>query len=279
MTPQDIPLGMRLSRESSWNQTPADWRRFIELEPEGCFVAELQGRPVGTTCTLVLGSAACVALVLVDAAWRRRGIGTTLVQAAVGRLDRHRVKSIRLDATPAGEPLYARFGFAPDYEIVRFEGTLPLAAFPSAPFAAGAPAAPCTPGDLEEVIALDRAITGMDRGRVLTRLFGEHPDRWRIVRQGGRIVGYAATRPGGRGVHLGPCAALGRTGPALLVDACRRHAGERVILDIPAANAQAMQAAHAAGLAEQRRLVRMCRGERVRDDALSYWATSGPEKG
>ena len=43
MTVRDIPLGLRLARQAGWNQTEADWRRFLDLEPEGCFVGELDG--------------------------------------------------------------------------------------------------------------------------------------------------------------------------------------------------------------------------------------------
>ena len=42
----DLPLGLRLSQAAGWNQTEADWRRFLDLQPDGCFVAELDGTPV-----------------------------------------------------------------------------------------------------------------------------------------------------------------------------------------------------------------------------------------
>jgi len=31
----DVPLGMRLKDQAGWNQTEADWHRFLFLEPEG----------------------------------------------------------------------------------------------------------------------------------------------------------------------------------------------------------------------------------------------------
>ena len=40
MTAEDVPLGMRLRGQARFNQTEADWRRFLDLEPDGCFVAE-----------------------------------------------------------------------------------------------------------------------------------------------------------------------------------------------------------------------------------------------
>jgi hypothetical protein len=43
LTAADLPLGLHLSRQAGWNQTPDDWRRCLELQPEGCFVAECDG--------------------------------------------------------------------------------------------------------------------------------------------------------------------------------------------------------------------------------------------
>ena len=66
MTVDDVPLGMRLKGQAGWNQIEADWRRFLALEPDGCFVAELDGKPVATTTTCVFDSVAWIAMVLVD---------------------------------------------------------------------------------------------------------------------------------------------------------------------------------------------------------------------
>ena len=63
MTTRDVPLGMRLKEQAGWNQTEADWRRFLHLEPDGCFVAELDGVPVATTTTCVFGTTAWIAMV------------------------------------------------------------------------------------------------------------------------------------------------------------------------------------------------------------------------
>ena len=39
MTTADIPLGERLTQLAGWNQTEADWHRFLALSETGCFVA------------------------------------------------------------------------------------------------------------------------------------------------------------------------------------------------------------------------------------------------
>src|SRR5437867_4306939 len=52
MAAPDISAGMRLRELAGWNQTEEDWRRFLEFEPDGCFVALQNGRVCGTAATL-----------------------------------------------------------------------------------------------------------------------------------------------------------------------------------------------------------------------------------
>src|SRR5947209_4090213 len=128
MSESDLALGLQLSGRAGWNQVAADWRRLLELQPDGCFVAEWQGRPAGTAMTSVFGPVAWVAMVLVEESLRGRGIGKALMHRALEFLDTHGVRTVRLDATPLGRPLYERLGFVPQFTLARYEGTLPAGA-------------------------------------------------------------------------------------------------------------------------------------------------------
>jgi len=124
MTDDDIQLGQRLREQAGWNQTEADWRRFQDLAPQGCFVAEWDGVPVGTTTTCAFGGVTWIAMVLVEKSARHRGIGTQLVEHAVRFLESQGARTIRLDATALGQPVYQRLGFVAEYQLSRFEGRL-----------------------------------------------------------------------------------------------------------------------------------------------------------
>src|SRR5262249_32451649 len=108
MTEPDIALGMRLKQQAGWNQTEADWRRCLALEPDGCFVAELDSQSVGTVTTCTFGDVAWVAMVLVEETVRGRGIGRALMERALAYLESTGVRCVRLDATPLGRPLYEK---------------------------------------------------------------------------------------------------------------------------------------------------------------------------
>jgi GNAT superfamily N-acetyltransferase len=272
MTTADLPLGLRLGQAAGWNQTEADWRRFLDLQPDGCFVAESNGTPVGTTTTCVFGPVGWVAMVLVEESARGRGIGSSLVSHALDFLDRRGVATVRLDATALGRRLYERLGFVEQFRLIRYAGTLP-----AAPVGSGVGEARA--GEWDTLAALDETVTGTDRRRLLARLFAAFPDTVRVVREGGRLGGYCAARPGERAVQFGPCVATAEAGPLLFADAWQRYAGRPVYLDIPEPNEPAARLAEAAGLSAQRQLTRMVRGLPVCERVERLWASSGPEMG
>jgi GNAT superfamily N-acetyltransferase len=278
MTVQDMPLGMRLKEQAGWNQTESDWRRCLELQPDGCFVAERDGVAVGTVTTCIFGSVAWIAMVLVDVAVRGQGIGRALLDRALAFLDERGIPSVRLDATPLGRPLYEKRGFVEEYTLTRYEGT---SLAPTTAVNAPTKIAVCAVRSehLEHVVQLDRQTTGTDREALLRRLFAECPDEWRMARRGEEVLGYAASRAGSRARQIGPCLATEEAGPMLLGDAWKRHAGARVLVDVPVDNLAAVAAVGAAGLVPQRPLYRMYHGPRPQEHIEQLWASFGPEKG
>jgi predicted N-acetyltransferase YhbS len=272
MTFADIPLGMQLKQQAGWNQTEKDWSRFLELEPEGCFVAELDGALAGTATTCTFGPVAWVAMVLVDAALRGQGIGKALMGHALDFLDARGVRSVRLDATPLGRPLYEKLGFAAEYQLTRYEGS-PLVTEPVNQ------CVPARPEHLDGLVELDRVVTTTGRDKLLRRLFAEFPGGVRVVEVSGRVEGFVMARPGARAWFIGPCIGSGLAGPCLIVDALGRFAGQPVYLDIPADNPVANRLAADRGLTVQRHLLRMGRGQKVSEDRAALWASSGPEMG
>jgi GNAT superfamily N-acetyltransferase len=273
MTDADLPLGMRLKTQAGWNQTEADWRRILALQPGGCFVAELDGCPAATTSVCVFDSIGWIAMVLVEQSVRGRGIATRLMQHALAFLDGCRVRTVRLDATPLGRPVYEKFGFVAEYQLARWQGT-----------AAGGEIAPgvdpVTPQQIEAVCALDRRATGTDRRRLIARLHEEQPAAMRVSAGNEGIRGYMSLRPGSRATQIGPVVALdARAGRVLCDAAACLCAGQPVFVDIPSENHPATEWAESTGLSVQRPLTRMRRGEPVLDQPMQLWGGFGPEKG
>jgi GNAT superfamily N-acetyltransferase len=273
MTVADIALGMRLKEQAGWNQVEGDWRRLLDLQPDGCFVAELDGAPVGTVTTCRFGLVAWVAMMLVDRSFRGHGIGRALMSRAVGDLDSAGIRTIRLDATPLGQPLYESLDFVAEATFARYGGVLPPAEGP--PKLSEMRASEV----VDRLTVLDHCVTGTDRGRLLRRLANEYPDSLRVAIEGGEIAGYLLARPGSKATRIGPCIAGARAGPLLLDDARRMYAGEAATIDIPIDNGPAAELVTSWGLSVSSFLTRMGRGLRVKEDLNKLWASAGPEKG
>lgn len=275
LTADDLDFGMRLKAQAGWNQSPADWSRFLAMQPQGCFVAEWHGAAAGTAVVCLFGEVAWIAMVLVDVSLRGRGIGKALLQHALDFATRQGACSVRLDATPLGQPLYEQFGFVPQYVLTRYAGRLPA----SVDDRPADRVRLANSADYARILALDRAATHTDRSKFLVRLLAEQPDGVHVAERDGRLAGYYTTRAGSESRQLGPCIAEPSAGADLLQHALRRLAGEAVLLDVPQQNQPAARLAQAAGLQVQRRFMRMCRGANVADDLERLWISSGPELG
>jgi GNAT superfamily N-acetyltransferase len=277
----DPPLVLRLKEQAGWNQTPADLVRFRTLAPEGSFVAQWDGEPVGCVIAFEFGTVAWIAMMLVDEAFRGRGVGRALMERALEHVDARGIPSVRLDATPMGEPLYEKLGFVRQFEVRRFAGSLTAEAAAAAHEQAQAAAVvlPGLPEHLEGMIDFDCRATNTDRRRLLTALFHEQPDELRVAVHERRVIGYVTSRPGAAARQIGPCMADISAGERLLIDSIARHVGEKLYVDVPADNAPAVHCMERLDLAVHRTLTRMCRGNPVVEDVPRLFASSGPEKG
>jgi GNAT superfamily N-acetyltransferase len=273
LTDRDVPAGMRLKEQAGWNQTEADWRWFLDLEPGGGFAAEVAGQVVGTVATCTFGPVAWVALMLVDVAFRRRGIGRALMTRALAHLEGQGVRSIRLDATPMGQPLYEQLGFITEHTLTRYEGMLPTSG------GTGSGVEPVAAGDYPELLRLDQDVTGTDRRKLLMRLFTAYPDSLRVVRSRTGVEGFLTARPRSNALFIGPCLGTVDAGRRLFADAAGRFGGQHICMDVPMGNPPAVAEVERLGLTPVRNLVRMGRGERVAERLDQLWASSGPETG
>jgi predicted N-acetyltransferase YhbS len=273
MTVSDIADGMRLKAEAGWNQIDADWRRFLALGKDGCFVAESEGRVVGSVTSCRFGSVGWVAMLLVEKARRGARIGRGLLIKSLEHLEAGGARSIRLDATPAGRPLYESLGFQVDFPLLRYDGIFGEARIEEK-------TRPGEPADLPAVVALDRVATRTDRQSLIDRLIADNPLECRVARPlGGPIRGFVLWRPGSSADQVGPCIAERDVGPTLLDDVARSLAGRPVIVDILASHSDAIAWAEGHGLKRSRELWRMTRGEAAVEDLDRLWASSGPEMG
>jgi acetyltransferase (GNAT) family protein/GNAT acetyltransferase-like protein len=226
-------------------------------------VAEVDGDLAGVAAGAAFVATGWVGGVAVAPERRRAGLGAALTEAVIAYLRARGAATVLLHATDLGRPVYERLGFRAEAEYPTLTGpALPPAGRPALGQGPGGPGVvprvrPGRAGDLEAVLALDRAATGEDRRRLLAALW---PAGGLVAGDGGSTPGFHLASPwrsGGATVAADP-----QVGLALL-DAARRMGGTEVALSLPAGNTAAVQALTAAGFREHSRTVRMHLGPPV----------------
>ncbi len=257
MSHADLGEGLRLCRASNWNQLEDDWRFF--LDHGGASLAEQDGTVVGSVGWLPFGrDFAWLSMMLVDPAVRRGGIGSKLMEAALEALAGQHV---RLDATPAGEPMYRKFGFLGEYSLARTKVAGGGQLFGDV--------RAIEPADLAAIFARDREVFGADRSALLAELYRRAPHlAWT-----GRGA-YCFGRPGHLFPQIGPVVATDLEGARAVVDHClARHEGRTFVLDLP-------DRQDGLGFEVLRPFLRMSLGEvRQHGRPEQVFAITGPEFG
>jgi predicted acetyltransferase len=213
-------------------------------------------------------------MVLVDPDYRNRGIGTILLERTIEYLDSAGIPSLKLDATPAGKPLYEKLGFTAEYEIDRWilkrdseqrtENAIPLSS-----------------EELSNVFQRDREVFGADRTALLRSLNEQAPNLTLMSRSGIDPEGYAFGRRGLFADHLGPWMAReAETAKNLLAEFLQRSTRETIIVDALKSNPIAGKLLPEYGFSPVRLLTRRYRGSNsFPGDPASLCSIAGPEFG
>ena len=277
MSGQDVAFANRLRELAGWNQTVRDWRGYLSYDPEGCFVAEVEGKPAGTATTIHYGDRfGWIGMVLVHPDFRRLGIGTQLLNRAIARLKECGVRGIKLDATPMGRKVYVPIGFVDEYELSRYEGIAP-AVDPTAVTHVTAFAS----ADFDDVVRLDAEGFGAERAAVLQSLAERNPELCFALSDSAGFAGFLIAREGASAVQIGPWIARNADVAEKLLRAFfARAKGRRVFVDVVAPNSSATVLIRSHGFTVQRTLTRMFLGENAHPGVPSLvFGISSPEKG
>ena len=270
----DIPEGMRLKELAGWNQTEADWRVYLGLAPKSCLGAVHNGRIVGTATAIdYSGSCGWVGMMLVHPDFRRLGIGKRLMESAIQCLGH--CGRIKLDATPAGRPLYGKLGFVDEGVISRM-----VSPCVAGPVPTGAAAARMQAGDLDRAAKDEAVAFGADRQALLSRMLSGVPALAWKVESGGRLRAFCLGRSGAKFDHIGPVIADSMDSARSVVTAALAElAGRPAVLDVPEARRDMSGWLASLGFTVQRQLFRMRRGEPLPADPSRLCATAGPDLG
>jgi len=226
MTAEDIHAAAELSFEQQWPHREDDWALFLSTG-EG-IVAEEGGRIVGTIMAWRFGEAyASLGMVIVSSAMQGRGVGRRLMDAMLERLEG---RTVLLNATTEGLPLYRKLGFVELGVVCQHQALAPVV--PLAELRPGERVRPMGGADIETLEALDTGAAGMDRHALLEALLADGSTV--VLSQEHEQAGFAVMRRFGRGWAIAPVIAPDLTGAkALISHWLGTQTGSFCRLDIP----------------------------------------------
>jgi predicted GNAT family N-acyltransferase len=251
----DIEQGMQLSSSEGWNQTEKDWKLLIENPGNISLVAEAENKVIATTTAINYSNEiAWIGMVLVNKNYRGRGVSKSLLRNILEKL--RSCKSIKLDATPAGQQVYKKFGFADEYLITRMINLSPKS-LPTSDDINILPE-PILPKHTEEIAALDKAIFGANRIHLIKYLVKEYPRKAWLLKRNNKIEGFVLGRDGTKYNHIGPVAASSTFDAQILVsNALQKLNNQPVIADVPNDKEELLTWLHSLAFREQRQFMRM----------------------
>lgn len=275
MGTDDLSQVAALSRAEGWNQTDADWR-FLITNPGNVSVVAVTGdKIIGTAVATVHSNhLAWIGMVLVNKENRGCGIGKMLMVYIIDHLEH--ISSIKLDATPAGQPLYAKLGFREECQILRMlNQNYTINPDPRPEYIAE----PLREESFHEILKLDKRISGIERRELLTYLFRNYPEKAFLISRDGKPEGYIMGRKGIRYNYLGPlCSLTEESARSLFLSAANPLAGTPVAVDIPGERPEFKKWLESSGFEYQRSFTRMyLKSLSDSGESRHQYLISGPE--
>ncbi|KAL6060548.1 GNAT family N-acetyltransferase [Balamuthia mandrillaris] len=278
----------RFAADEGWNPGKHDAEAFFAADPDGFFVAELKGEPVGTLSAVTYGkSFGFLGLYVVKPEHRGRGFGIAMWEKAMEYLQQEKDRVIGLDGVLAQEANYRRSGFSSYYMHIRYQATLQHLITSSSSSDVmegnGFHLKPCTASLMERVEAYDRQCFPGPRTAFLQKWLYA-PDSVSLVAfskdegEGEAIRGYGTIRASLGGYRVGPLFADSKEVAKALLLALASSASSIsssellnavVSVDISEANEEAEKMAkEELGMVDVFRCVRMYHGGRRPQHAL-----------
>nr|WP_284508197.1 GNAT family N-acetyltransferase [Caballeronia sp. AZ1_KS37] len=230
-TADDIAAAHALSVEVKWPHRADDWR-FV-LDAGAGFIAQEGERVVGTALCWKYGDdGGSLGMVIVAPDCQGKGIGRKLMELLLEALGK---RITVLHATPAGEPLYAKLGFARIGAIHQHQSA--DFAVPRIDLAQGERLRAIDPRDTNALVALASRASGLDRSTLLPALLKVADGI--VLERDGEVLGFALIREFGRGHAIGPVVSVtadaqhARRAQALIAHWLARDEGKFTRIDTP----------------------------------------------
>ena len=224
MGPGEVALALDWARAEGWNPGLDDSEPFFAADPEGFFLAEVDGAPAAVISVVNHSDdLAFLGLYIAAPEHRGQGIGHALWSHA---LEHAGERTVGLDGVPDQQANYRKSGFLPAGETYRFEGRLDGAT-------SGA-VREATADDIAVLSAIEAAASGYTKPAFLGAWLTDTETRRTFVLDRDGVQGFVTIRACGRGHKVGPMIAGTLADAECLLRAAVAAVGAgETIVDVP----------------------------------------------
>lgn len=227
MDRSDADFAIGLAAGEGWNPGLNDADCFYHTDPDGFFIGELDGKPVGCISAVAYGDEfGFIGLYVVKPEYRGKGFGIRLWKAALEYLGD---RNTGLDGVIAQQENYRKSGFRLAYRNIRYEGLADnsiqedTVALETLPF--------------KDVVRYDAEIFSVQRTEFLRRWIRQPGSTALGYVEDGRLTGYGVIRPCLSGYKIGPVFADHENAARSLCHALSSTVpGQAIFLDVPEVN-------------------------------------------
>ena len=212
MTPTDIEFAYQCTHSEGWaGETKETWEGLWEFDRKGCFIAEKEGKKIGTCTATKYQNSGFIGELIIIREERGKGYGSRLFNHSIQYLQSSGVSNIYLDGDLDAVPIYEKSGFKKVCKSLRFTGQMKGRQDPVVRRA-------CIQ-DMPAIEKIDYELFGEDRRFFLQRAIRLFPDLCFVLEINNRLCGYIMARPGIDVISVGPYALLPcNANPAILLE-------------------------------------------------------------
>lgn len=232
MSREEAEFAIDMAAAEGWNPGIHDGELFYEADPEGFFIAELGGEPVGCASAVAYDNDfGFLGLYVVKQEFRRKDIGMKLTKKCLKHLGD---RNIGLDGVVENEKKYQKvMKFKSSYSNLRFEGKgggeIPdgLVKISEVPF--------------EKLLEYDRRMFPAPRPDFLKKWVNQPDSCSFAALEGGNLKGYGVIRKCRAGYKIGPLFANNQDTAEKIFRALGASVSEETIyFDVPEPNQKAV---------------------------------------
>jgi GNAT superfamily N-acetyltransferase len=235
MRRDEVEFAIDLAAGEGWNPGVHDGACFYATDPNGFFVAELDGELVGSISTVSYGdSFGFMGLFIVKPEYRGTGIGARLGKKGLAYLADH---NIGLDGVVEQQPKYQRHGFRTAYRNLRYEGVGGSGSMPDGVVA-------IAEVRFEDLLEYDARMFPVPRPQFLSCWIDQPEGAALAVVEDDGLAGYGVIRKCRSGYKIGPLFADNtQIAETLFAALTSEVPGEPIFLDTPEVNPAAVELA------------------------------------